>query len=167
MLVAPSEGSTAGASALPYRGGPTLPLKASISSSARPRKSDRSQSLVEEGFEAVLARKYNSNSARRRIFDGAAEAKLIALTPADAWGSLVTCNVKMTPGCGFTRTAPFFPQSSAVFCIYEGEDGEETGERSGGIWKNLFGGSRRKIAKNKCCYANTFTTPLKDAVERR
>jgi hypothetical protein len=28
----------------------------------------------------VLARKYNSNSARRRIFDGAAEAKLIALT---------------------------------------------------------------------------------------
>jgi hypothetical protein len=36
--------------------------------------------LVEEGFEAVLARKYSSNSARRRIFDGAAEAKLIALT---------------------------------------------------------------------------------------
>jgi transposase len=36
--------------------------------------------LVEEGFEAVLARKYNPNSARPRIFDGAAEAKLIALT---------------------------------------------------------------------------------------
>ena len=36
--------------------------------------------LIEEGFEAVLARKYNSNSAPRRIFDGAAEAKLIALT---------------------------------------------------------------------------------------
>ena len=36
--------------------------------------------LVEEGVEAVLARKYTSNSARRRIFDGAAEAKLIALT---------------------------------------------------------------------------------------
>jgi Homeodomain-like domain len=35
--------------------------------------------LVEEGFQAVLTRKYNSNSARRRIFDGAAEAKLIAL----------------------------------------------------------------------------------------
>ena len=40
--------------------------------------------LVEEGFEAVLARKYNSNSARRRIFDGAAEAKLIALTLSPA-----------------------------------------------------------------------------------
>ena len=42
--------------------------------------------LVEEGFEAVLARKYNPNSARPRIFDGAAEAKLIALTcgPAPA-----------------------------------------------------------------------------------
>ena len=36
--------------------------------------------LVEEGFESVLTRKYNPNSARPRIFDGAAEAKLIALT---------------------------------------------------------------------------------------
>jgi len=35
--------------------------------------------LVEEGFEAVLTRKYNPRSARPRIFDGAAEAKLIAL----------------------------------------------------------------------------------------
>ena len=34
---------------------------------------------MEEGFEAVLTRKYNPNSARPRIFDGAAEAKLIAL----------------------------------------------------------------------------------------
>jgi hypothetical protein len=30
--------------------------------------------LVEEGFEAVLRRKYNPNSARPRIFDGVAEA---------------------------------------------------------------------------------------------
>jgi hypothetical protein len=42
--------------------------------------------LVEEGFEAVLTRKYNANSSRPRIFDGAAEAKLIALAcgPAPA-----------------------------------------------------------------------------------
>ena len=42
--------------------------------------------LVEEGFEAVLTRKTNPNSARKRIFDGVAEAKLIALTcgPAPA-----------------------------------------------------------------------------------
>ena len=42
--------------------------------------------LVEEGFEAVLTRKSNPNSAPRRIFDGAAEAKLIALAcgPAPA-----------------------------------------------------------------------------------
>ncbi len=42
--------------------------------------------LVEEGFDAVLRRKYNPNSARPRIFDGVAEAKLIALTcgPAPA-----------------------------------------------------------------------------------
>jgi len=42
--------------------------------------------LVEEGFDAVLTRKYNPTCARPRIFDGAAEAKLIALTcgPAPA-----------------------------------------------------------------------------------
>jgi len=40
--------------------------------------------LVEEGFEAALSRKYNPNSARPRIFDGAAEAKLIALTCSPA-----------------------------------------------------------------------------------
>jgi hypothetical protein len=42
--------------------------------------------LVEVGFEAVLTRKYNWNSAPPRIFDGAAEAKLIALScgPAPA-----------------------------------------------------------------------------------
>src|ERR1700681_2465891 len=40
--------------------------------------------LVEEGFEAVLRRKYNPNSARPRIFDGVPEAKLIALTLSPA-----------------------------------------------------------------------------------
>ena len=35
--------------------------------------------LVEEGLEAALAHKYNPQSARPRIFDGASEAKLIAL----------------------------------------------------------------------------------------
>jgi poly-gamma-glutamate capsule biosynthesis protein CapA/YwtB (metallophosphatase superfamily) len=37
------------------------------------------QQLVEEGFEAVLVRKHSPASAKPRIFDGAAEAKLIAL----------------------------------------------------------------------------------------
>ena len=38
------------------------------------------QQLVEEGLDAALTRKLSPNSARRRIFDGAAaEAKLIAL----------------------------------------------------------------------------------------
>jgi hypothetical protein len=37
------------------------------------------QQLVEEGFEAVLVRKHSPRSAKPRIFDGAAEAKLIAL----------------------------------------------------------------------------------------
>jgi len=38
---------------------------------------------VEEGFDAVLTRKHSPNSARKRIFDGAAEAKLIALTRSE------------------------------------------------------------------------------------
>ena len=40
--------------------------------------------LVEEGFAATLVRKYNPNSARPRIFDGATEAKLIALACSPA-----------------------------------------------------------------------------------
>jgi hypothetical protein len=51
--------------------------------------------LVEEGFEAVLTRKYNPNSARPKIFDGAAEAKLIALAcgPAPAGYARWTLNL--------------------------------------------------------------------------
>lgn len=35
--------------------------------------------LVEEGLDSVLTRKHSPASARRKVFDGAAEAKLIAL----------------------------------------------------------------------------------------
>jgi Homeodomain-like domain len=54
-------------------------LNTSVNNVARTR-----QRLVEEGFEATLRRKYNPNSARPRIFDGAAEAKLIALACSPA-----------------------------------------------------------------------------------
>jgi poly-gamma-glutamate capsule biosynthesis protein CapA/YwtB (metallophosphatase superfamily) len=37
------------------------------------------QQLVEVGLDAALTRKHSPNSARKRIFNGAAEAKLIAL----------------------------------------------------------------------------------------
>ena len=49
-------------------------LDTSVDTVARTR-----QQLVEEGLEAVLVRKHSPASARTRIFDGAAEAKLIAL----------------------------------------------------------------------------------------
>ena len=49
-------------------------LDTSVDTVARTR-----QQLVEEGFESVLVRKQSPNSARPRIFDGAAEARLIAL----------------------------------------------------------------------------------------
>ncbi len=49
-------------------------LDTSVDTVARTR-----QRLVEEGFDAALAYKYSPASARPRIFDGAAEAKLIAL----------------------------------------------------------------------------------------
>ena len=56
-------------------------LDTSVATVERTRKQ-----LVEEGFDAVLMRKSNPNSAPRRIFDGEAEAKLIALAcgPAPA-----------------------------------------------------------------------------------
>ena len=49
-------------------------LDTSVDTVARTR-----QQLVEGGVDAALTRKHSPNSARRRIFDGAAEAKLIAL----------------------------------------------------------------------------------------
>jgi hypothetical protein len=49
-------------------------LETSVANVERTRRQ-----LVEEGFEAVLTRKYNPRSAPRRIFDGVAEARLIAL----------------------------------------------------------------------------------------
>jgi transposase len=49
-------------------------LDTSIDTIARTR-----QQLVEEGLDAALTRRHSPNSARKRIFDGAAEAKLIAL----------------------------------------------------------------------------------------
>jgi hypothetical protein len=49
-------------------------LNTSLATIARTR-----QQLVEEGFDAVLTRKHSPASARPRIFDGASEAKLIAL----------------------------------------------------------------------------------------
>ena len=49
-------------------------LDTSLDTIARTR-----QQLVEGGLEAALIRKHSPNSARKRIFDGAAEAKLIAL----------------------------------------------------------------------------------------
>ena len=53
-------------------------LDTSVNTVARTR-----QQLVEEGFEAVLTRKHSPASARKRIFDGASEAKLIALACSD------------------------------------------------------------------------------------
>ena len=53
-------------------------LDTSLATIARTR-----QQLVEEGFDAVLSRKHSPNSARKRIFDGAAEARLIALTRSE------------------------------------------------------------------------------------
>ncbi len=49
-------------------------LDTSIDTIARTR-----QQLVEGGIDAALTRKHFPNSARKRVFDGAAEAKLIAL----------------------------------------------------------------------------------------
>jgi poly-gamma-glutamate capsule biosynthesis protein CapA/YwtB (metallophosphatase superfamily) len=49
-------------------------LDTSVDRVGRTRKT-----LVEEGLDAALTSRYSPNSARKRIFDGAGEAKLIAL----------------------------------------------------------------------------------------
>jgi len=54
-------------------------LETSVDTVARTR-----QRLVEEGLEAALTRRHSPNSARKRIFDGAAEARLIALACSKA-----------------------------------------------------------------------------------
>jgi poly-gamma-glutamate capsule biosynthesis protein CapA/YwtB (metallophosphatase superfamily) len=51
-----------------------IALDTSIDTVSRARRT-----LVEAGLDAALTRRHSPNSARRRIFDGAAEAKLIAL----------------------------------------------------------------------------------------
>ena len=65
------------------KGGATAPIAAALDTGIATVERSRRQ-LVEQGFAAVLKRKYNPNSARPRIFDGAAEAKLIALTLSPA-----------------------------------------------------------------------------------
>ena len=59
--------------------------------------------LVEEGFEAALTRKYNPKSAPPRIFNGAAEAKLIALTLSPARraspGGACACSRRRSSNC--------------------------------------------------------------------
>jgi len=68
-------------------------LDTSLSTVSRTR-----QLLVEEGFEAVLRRKQSPNSASRRTFDGAAEAKLIALACSEP------PRVERSGPCGSWRT---------------------------------------------------------------
>ena len=71
-------------------------LETSIANILRTRRQ-----LVEEGFESVLTRKYNQNSARPRIFDGAAEAKLIALAcgPAPEGRAKCACSRRKSSNC--------------------------------------------------------------------
>src|SRR3974377_2600642 len=65
-------------------------LDTSINNVARTR-----QQLVEEGVEATLKRKYTPNSARPRIVDGAAEAKLIALACSPAPGGFARWTLRL------------------------------------------------------------------------
>lgn len=65
-------------------------LDTSIANVARTR-----QQLVEEGCDAVLSYKYNPNSARPRIFDGVAEAKLIALSCSPAPAGFTSWSLRL------------------------------------------------------------------------
>ena len=68
-------------------------LDTSIDTVARTR-----QQLVEEGLEAALTRKHSPASARPRIFDGAAEAKLIALACSEPPKGRARWSLKLLEG---------------------------------------------------------------------
>jgi hypothetical protein len=72
--------------------------------------------LVEEGFEATLVRKYNSNSARPRIFDGATEAKLIALACSPA------PDVARQSGWGRRRSGMYFDGRGGLMIVAARQD---------------------------------------------
>ena len=58
---------------------PTIPVTCVLAPAASATGVRDELQLVEEGVDGVLTPKRSPNSARRRIFDGASEAKLIAL----------------------------------------------------------------------------------------
>ena len=94
-------GATAGS---PRRWTPASPL------SKRTRRQ-----LVEEGFMAVLARKYNSNSARRRIFDWRGGSKTDRADPLSGPGRLCpdgacVCSRRRLSNCTLS-SAPATTQS--------------------------------------------------------
>ena len=65
-------------------------LDTSVDTVARTR-----QQLVEEGLEAALNRKHSPASARPRVFDGAAEAKLIALACSEPPKGRTRCTLTL------------------------------------------------------------------------
>jgi hypothetical protein len=105
-------------------------LDTSIDTIARTRRQ-----LVEEGLDAALTRKHSPNSARRRIFDGAAEAKLIALAcssppkgrkrdidaAGDRRGGAEYCRARQRqhdlPPFWWTRVTAYAAAASCSFCI--------------------------------------------------
>ena len=72
-------------------------LDTSIDTIARTR-----QQLVEGGLDAALTRKHSPNSARKRIFDGAAEAKLLETTVVEL--NIVDCASDNTIGRTLKKT---------------------------------------------------------------
>ena len=71
--------------------------------------------LVEEGLDGSLKRKYNPNSARPRIFDGVAEAKLIALTCSPAPEGFARWSLRLLEDDGqFVRSSSASPHCVSI-----------------------------------------------------
>ena len=122
-------------------------LESSVDTVARTR-----QRLVEEGLEAALTRKHSPNSARKRIFDGAAEARLIALASSKAPAGRARWTLQMleekvvelkiverasdnTIGCTLKKHSQAAPEgavghSSRRQCRVRGRHGRHTGRLS-------------------------------------
>jgi hypothetical protein len=86
-------------------------LDTSIDTGARTR-----QKLVEEGLDVALTRKHSPNFARQRIFDGAAEAKLIA-PMATIWDDGTTSSSDGSisgPEAARARAVPSTPNTALI-----------------------------------------------------
>ena len=108
--------------------------------------------LKADGLEGSLKRKYNPNSARPRIFDGAAEAKLIALICSPAPEGFARWSLRLLEDDGqFVRSSSASPHYVSIFISEV--------ERNPHSLAFQFERVVRKLAEIRCPVASGYADP--------